>query len=262
MILLNYKPINVTMFPDGTSQCWKLEQWADLRPGSPVDIDWEFTHEGEFMQLAQLKMLLDQHLCPTRLNISYLPYGRQDKPVGNEATFALVPFAKLLNSLNFDKVFIMDPHSRVATDLIERSVAEYPKTALYQTIDSLNVDAICYPDHGAYQKYDSMYRLGDSREVLYGKKVRDQSTGEIKGLEVFGAPWRGMKILIVDDLCDAGGTFTRLARLLLDGGALEVHLFVTHGLFTKGTRILRDAGISRIFTPKGEIHDRERTLQL
>ena len=62
-----------------------------------------------------------------------------------------------------------------------------------------------------------------------------------------------MNVLVWDDLCDAGGTFILLAKELLTNGAKEVNLFVSHGLFTKGTQILFDAGIKRIFTKEREI---------
>ena len=59
-------------------------------------------------------------------------------------------------------------------------------------------------------------------------------------------------MLIVDDICDGGKTFELLAEQLYSNGAEEVNLFVTHGLFTKGLRPLKNAGIKRIFTNKGE----------
>ena len=47
-------------------------------------------------------------------------------------------------------------------------------------------------------------------------------------------------------------TFKLLAKDLLAAGAKEVNLFVTHGIFSKGLRTLRNSGINRIFTKDGE----------
>ncbi len=94
MIKLNGKPINITMFSDNTSQVWKL-------PNNIIDntkyvvVEWEFVHEGEFMQLTQLKYLLDYKHFKTDLIMSYLPYARQDKVPDNFSTFALYPFTEL-----------------------------------------------------------------------------------------------------------------------------------------------------------------------
>lgn len=58
MILVNGKPLNVTLFPDGTSQVWKVSQ-LDIPDTNWVHVTWNFDHEGEFMHLAQLKLLID-----------------------------------------------------------------------------------------------------------------------------------------------------------------------------------------------------------
>ena len=57
----------------------------------------------------------------------------------------------------------------------------------------------------------------------------------------------------MDDICDGGATFTLLGYALQAMGVTEIHLYVSHGLFTKGTQVLREAGIKRIFTKVGEI---------
>ena len=59
-------------------------------------------------------------------------------------------------------------------------------------------------------------------------------------------------ILIIDDICDGGMTFKLTAERLKELGAKEVHLYVTHGIFSKGLETLRESGIDRIFTRKGE----------
>ena len=55
-------------------------------------------------------------------------------------------------------------------------------------------------------------------------------------------------MLIVDDLCDAGGTFIGSAQLLRDAGARSVSLYVTHGVFSKGTAALLSQGIDNIYS--------------
>lgn len=62
-------------------------------------------------------------------------------------------------------------------------------------------------------------------------------------------------ILIVDDICDGGATFMLLTKDLYKRGAKSINLFVTHGIFSKGLKPLKEAGINRIFTAKGEAVD-------
>jgi ribose-phosphate pyrophosphokinase len=48
----------------------------------------------------------------------------------------------------------------------------------------------------------------------------------------------GKTVLLVDDICDAGGTFLGL-QTILEGHGATSDLFVTHGLFSAGTKALR-----------------------
>jgi ribose-phosphate pyrophosphokinase len=250
MIYINGSPLNVTMFPDQTSQVWNVPQ-LEIPNTNWVHVMWEFSHEGEFMQLAQLRDLLGQYGFMSTLRIKYLPYGRQDKVVSNKTTFALHTFSKLLNSLHFEEVIIHDPHSNLALELIRNSKAQYPEKELEKVAMLTDCGTICYPDKGAVEKYSKVYPW----VYVYGEKVRDQATGRITKYEIRNEFWKSVRnerVLIVDDICDGGATFVLLAKELRERGATNVDLFVTHGLFTKGLKPLFDAGINRIFTQAGE----------
>jgi ribose-phosphate pyrophosphokinase len=248
MIILNGKEIPITVFPDKTTQVWKLSE-GFFRSYNGM-VTWEFSNEAELLHLAQLKSLLDSKGLESSLYIKYLPYGRQDKPVANDSTFALVSFANLLNALKFKKVLIVDPHSTTALQLIENSTAIFPKKQVEEAITATGANLICYPDKGALFKYRQIYDY----PYIYGEKVRDQSTGEIKSYHVMGNAYSA-NVMIVDDICDFGRTFILLARDLKKAGA-KVNLFVTHGLFSGGLDGLKAAGIERIFTQDGEIFNK------
>ena len=53
--------------------------------------------------------------------------------------------------------------------------------------------------------------------------------------------------LLVDDICDGGGTFIGLANECFPSWA-DYDLYVTHGIFSKGTDILFDAFVNVITT--------------
>jgi len=249
MIKLNGETLNVTIFPDNTSQVWHLPD--EVFQAKSAHIIWHFSYESEFMQISQLKHLLDESGVKASLELSYLPYGRQDKPVGNDATFALRTFARLLNSLSFTEVHIFDPHSEIAMQLIERSSAFYPTEEVYRLFAEVG-DLICYPDAGARSKYSSIF---PDLPYIYGEKIRQQENGQILSYRLIGSA-KGKRVLIVDDICDGGATFVNLAAALLKDGATEVSLYVSHGLFSKGTRILFNSGIKRVFTKNQEVGPR------
>lgn len=238
MFFVNGELVNLTIFPDGTSQVWKLPM-DNILKHIKCNIKWGFGSEADVIHLAQLVDLLREYYNDLSLEIIYLPYGRQDKEVSNSSTFALKSFAKILNSFEFSEVIIHDPHSNEALALIKNSVALYPISDV--CAEMRNNDLIAYPDNGAFLKYFSIYGF----PYVVGSKVREQSTGKITSYELVGEV-KGKRVLIVDDICDGGATFCLLAKELYAKGALEVNLFVTHGIFSKGLSPLREANIRRV----------------
>jgi ribose-phosphate pyrophosphokinase len=233
--------ITPTVFPDGTIQVWKLPE--SVINSQTVNVTWEYRNDSEFFALAQLKTLLDEHGSHASLSIYYLPYARQDKDIANDATFGLHTFAKLLNSLNFYAVYILDPHSNIALDLIKNSLGLFPGGDIEGITDSMKIDYVCYPDSGAREKYSKIY----DHPSIYANKLRDPLTGDILELELIGLDEPGKRVLIVDDICDGGATFVRLAKALRDKGASYVGLYVSYALMTKGDELLYNAGIENIY---------------
>lgn len=254
MISVNGTKIEPTIFPDKTSQIWKIPPEI-INSKLHTDILWAFESESEIFHLCQLMTLLRAYRRKEEyhLNIPFLPYGRQDKNVSNHSTFALTAFATILNSLTFNSVSTIDPHSNVAVDLILNLKITYPLASLYKAAGACDSDLFCYPDEGAFEKYKKIY----SHPFIHGEKVRDQSTGYITSYNLVNEGGemdiRGQKILIVDDICDGGATFTILAKSLYDAGVADVNLFVSHGIFSKGLEVLKQAKINRIFTKEGEV---------
>lgn len=252
MISVDGQVIKPTMFPDGTSQVWKLCEETFRARYSQVT--WHFEHESEFMHLAQVKKLLDQGTTVTGvcLRLDYLPYARQDKLVSNNSTFALRSFADLLNSLNFLRIDCFDPHSDIAENIIARFHPIWPLREVRHAVQECQPDLVCYPDSGAYRKYSTVLSGLELPPVVVGSKVRNPVTGAITGYELGYVPAR-RRALIVDDICDGGATFVRVAEALRQRGVTSIDLYVSHGIFSRGIDVLKAAGISRIFTREGEI---------
>lgn len=245
MILLNGVGVTITMFPDGTSQVWKLPD--GLVKDRDNEVIWVYSHEAELIHLAQLECLL-QHDGTRYLDIPYLPYARQDKAVDNKATFAFWPFAELLNTAWMEgDIFVFDPHNYDAIEEVGWSITT-PEKEIADAFKQSGATTICYPDEGARDRYSDL--LDFKHQILQGVKTRDQQSGDITGLEIIGDP-TNKDILIVDDICDGGATFIKLAEYLK--GAASISLYVSHGIFSRGVKVLRDAGIKRIFTKDGEV---------
>jgi ribose-phosphate pyrophosphokinase len=260
MIKLNNEIVNVTIFPDGTSQVWKLtdDQIRYIINNDHIEVHWEFESEAEIFHLIQLADLIHseyyshvlEYLKELRLIAPYLPYARQDKAISNLQTFALHSFVNMIGEY-YDVVESIDVHP---TNYKEFGLIEnvFPADYINFAIEDCSASVICYPDKSARERYSYHYSFPEC--VM--EKVRDQLTGDIVGLQFETAPpmLSGENILIIDDLCDGGRTFVETAKILKEFGPANINLYVSHGLFTKGVDIVYQSGISKIYTRQGLVN--------
>lgn len=191
------------------------------------------------------------------MELPYIPYARQDRVCAPGDSFSLKLFANLINAQGYDKVYVTDAHSTVATALLE-NVVERPQSSFAVGLASrlgilglANYKYIVAPDAGASKKavdFAKTYNLMTHVDVVQALKVRDPATGAITKTTVLKDDFVEDDVLIVDDICDGGRTFTELARALKDRGAGRIGLFVTHGIFSRGLDPLFAEGIDDIFT--------------
>lgn len=239
-----------TTFPDGTSQVWKLENFDfDEYADEPV-ILWLFENESELFQVLQLNTLVNKLLnVDCILRVPYLPYGRQDKEVQNNLTFALQTFKDVLYHAGICRIETFDAHSK--TDMVYST----PALEFHKAIT--DHDIICFPDAGANERYKYNFNIDTHTQICF-EKVRNQQTGEITGLKLLGSSdIKGRSVLIVDDICDGGMTFIKVAEALKQYEPSKIDLAVSHGLFTKGRQVLHDAGISTIYTTNSLLRNPE-----
>lgn len=244
MITILGRRIEPTRFPDGTSQVWKLPD--EVLNADRISVDWRFEREDELFSIAQLASLLGDR--PIRLHVPYLPFARQDKPVSNGQTFALHPFAGLLNALRLEQVAAVDAHNpRATADLIHGFVNVGVSGIHDELMKKVRPDLVVFPDRGAKERYA---HLRGSKHVVF-EKERNQATGEILGhalVRTEGSPELladGKRLFIIDDICDGGATFLSIAKAVnAMRKDVRIDLFVTHGIFSKGRELLEKAGIA------------------
>lgn len=243
----------ITIFPDGTSQVWKMDRLPITTFGAPNDdikILWLFENEAELFHVVQLAHLIEAEygsVGPT-LVVPYLPYGRQDKDVANNLSFSLKTFKNVLYNANITRIETFDAHSK--SDMVYST----EPTAFHQSLPKY--DVIAFPDKGAADRYGS--GVFKESTVVYFEKVRNQSTGDIIGLKLLGTTnLENKTILIVDDICDGGMTFIKVAESLKFFSPKQVDLAVSHGLFSKGKDCLYKAGITNVYTTNSLLRNPE-----
>lgn len=175
------------------------------------------------------------------LLIGYFPYSRQDRVCNHGEPHSLKVVCNLINSCGFDRVYVVDPHSDVIEGLLDKPEIisiDYLINSSEQA-EFGEVDAYVSPDGGAYKKVTKAASIY-GKKIIRADKIRDTMTGQLSGFEVYASDLTGMSVMIVDDICDGGGTFIGLAQKLRERGAKKVLLYVSHGMFTKGVDILKE----------------------
>lgn len=264
MITLNGMVVSIDNFPDGT--ILMKHNPGIYYNGTANLIDWDYENDREFLALIYLvKHLRRLGRNNIELSMPYIPNARQDRVKNPEDVFTLKYFAELLNSLELDKVTVLDPHSNVSEALINNVVVLKPTPYIdaaiydiqYQYGVSLDNLLMFYPDEGAAKRYSDMMKF----PYAYGVKRRDWETGKIVGLDIIdnGNHLRNKDVLIVDDICSRGGTFYHSAKKLKELGVNDIYLYVSHcentileGELLKGDLIKRVYTTDSIFTKSHE----------
>ncbi len=218
----------------------KITNPEDYRQ-APVLIDVRFTSgKSPMEELMTAFVLTDaiKHLrgrC--RLLLPYVPGARQDRIASGSGTgLTIKVVANMINAMKYDAVYVLDPHSDVTTALIENSFIIDTWQYLSQYIEKIGkVDGVIAPDAGASKRYERIFKFINVPVITAGK-TRDFATGTLSGFTLPSLPSRG-SYLIVDDICDGGGTFIGLEEQFRNdpnGKTSFLHLWTTHGIYSKG----------------------------
>jgi ribose-phosphate pyrophosphokinase len=146
--------------------------------------------------------------------------------------------------MGFSEVRTLDPHNRTVCrscgirdidplPFIERSLVKFAR--------SLQTDhvVVLFPDQGASERYSLPSSIGNNTDqiflsVLKCAKKRDPSNGNLLGFTVpKSKEFSGKSVMLVDDICDGGGTFVGISDALA-GLEMDLGLYITHGIFSKG----------------------------
>ncbi len=176
------------------------------------------------------------------LTIPYFPYARQDRVCNEGEAFSTAVMAGLINALNCNSVSVVDPHSLVVEQHLDNCHVINQADIIQGIVSDFIVGqdlTLVSPDKGASEKTRDVADAIGISGVISCSKVRDVKTGHITHSEVHGDV-TGKDLIILDDICDGGRTFTELAKVLKAHGAGRLYLYVTHGIFSKGLDVLKE----------------------
>lgn len=179
--------------------------------------------------------------------IPYFPAARQDRVMIAGEPLSVKVYADILNSLKLNKITVFDAHSEVTSALLDNCEVISNHDFIAQVLKKIGNDVkLISPDGGALKKIYKVSEYLGGIDVVECSKSRDVKTGKLSGFKVYDDNLQGMDCLIVDDICDGGGTFIGLAEELKKKNAGKLYLAVSHGIFNKGFESMK--AFEKIFT--------------
>lgn len=226
--------------------------WGQASSTVPITIDARIKSPTEIMDILMATDAL-RHNGFKRLNLfmPYCPYAQQDRYAGEGTSFSLRVFADLINSLNFENVYLYEPHSDVTPALIRNShpigFEERAAAFAVELSDKFkssgdNKIMIVAPDGGGVKRtlkvFDYMHKYHDDilhDKIAFASKTRNLNTGALEFLSI-SDNIEDKHLLVVDDVCIGGGTFIQLAKGIIERNISikSISLFTAHGIYSNG----------------------------
>lgn len=255
----------------------QLETYPDTMPliRKPADVPPSYLLRPKSLASFVAAMfffdaLAERYDSRPHLVLPFVPGARQDRlnPTG-DFLFTAKSVAGMINARRFASVTVLDPHSEVTPALIDRCRVIHAADCIKTPPGKYA--AVISPDAGAEKRAaDVARKLGVP--LIHAWKTRDVTTGAISG---FGADIEGIatacpvqdggripRLLVVDDICDGGGTFTGLAQALRARVTeIDLHLWTTHGIYSKGVAPLAEH-FSHIYCTDSILGDRPGVIQI
>lgn len=171
------------------------------------------------------------------LVLPYFPAARQDRVMVAGESLSVKVYADIINVQNYQSVLILDAHSEVTPALLNRvkNISNHNFVTLaLACLQNEKEYVLISPDGGALKKIYKLSQFLNGVPVVECSKKRDVKTGKLSGFKVYADDLEGKTCVIVDDICDGGGTFLGLAKELEKKNCGKLMLIVTHGIFSKG----------------------------
>ena len=173
--------------------------------------------------------------------IPYFGYARQDRKTDGRTPISAKLVANLISTAGADRVLTVDLHAGqiqgffdIPTDnlfggpvMVDDIKERYGKEKII----------VVSPDVGGVVRARSLAKRLDDADLAIVDKRRPEA-GKSEVMNIIGDV-KGARCIMLDDMCDSGGTLANAAAALKEHGANSVSAYVTHG-------VLSGSAVSRI----------------
>ncbi len=222
--------INIQKFSDGEFQPIFLES---------IRGDYVFLVQSTYAptdNLMELLLMIDAAKRASAYKIiavlPYYGYGRQDRKDKPRVAIGAKLIATLLEAAGANRVITMDLHAPQIQAFFDVPVDHLDSSAIFiPYIEQMRLDNLTFasPDVGSTNRVREVASYFSADLVICDKHRK--RANEIASMVVIGDVV-GKNVVLIDDICDTGGTLAKAAGLLKDKGAISVRALCTHPILS------------------------------
>ncbi len=218
--------INIQRFSDGELQPVFLES---------IRGDYVFLVQSTYApsdNLMELLLMIDAARRASADKIiavmPYYGYARQDRKDRPRVAIGSKLVANMLTAAGAHRVITMDLHAPQIQGYFDIPVDHLDSSAVFiPYIQQLKLENLTFaaPDVGATNRIREIASYFEAEMVICDKHRK--RANEIASMVVIGDV-TDRDVVIIDDICDTGGTLAKSAALLMEKGARSVRAMITH----------------------------------
>ena len=217
----------------------KIQRFSD----GEIYVEFEESIRGKFVFLIQSTFAPTDNMMELLLMIDaakrasaykviavipYYGFARQDRKDRPRVAIGSKLVANMLTAAGADRVITMDLHAPKIQGYFDIPVDHLESSAVFLPyIESLKLDNLIFaaPDVGSANRIREFATYFECEMVICDKHRK--RANEIASMVVIGDV-TDKDVVIVDDICDTGGTLAKSAGLLKEKGAKSIRALITH----------------------------------
>ena len=208
-----------------------------------IGVEFQESIRGQFVFLVQSTFAPTDNLMELLLMIDaakrasaykviavmpYYGYARQDRKDRPRVAIGSKLVANMLTAAGADRVVTMDLHAPQIQGYFDIPVDHLDSSAIFiPYIENLNLENLTFaaPDVGSANRIREIAIYFECEMVICDKHRK--RANEIASMVLIGDV-TDRDVILIDDICDTGGTLAKSAGLMKDKGARSVRAFCTH----------------------------------
>ena len=167
--------------------------------------------------------------------IPYFGYARQDRKTSSRSPISAKLVANLITEAGANRVLTLDLHAGQIQGFFDIPVDNLYAAPLFTTDIQQRFAGrevmIVSPDIGGVLRARNLASRLNCELAIIDKRRERAGVSEV--MNIIGDV-EGMDCILVDDICDSGGTLCNAAVALKAEGARSVSVYVTHGVLSGG----------------------------